>query len=421
MPLTPEIGNYGQAALQPAIPIPTLANLPEVAERMKELLEIWQGARGDGLDRVLTVRDMLNVGALDVEAAGAVYESSGQHIPTTMPTRPPQPAIPPTPENLVASGAVGVIILDWEFPFEYSRLSHFEVWRSETDAIGDATLIAQPFGNVYSDEVGLDGTYYYWVRAVSDGGVSPYNAVAGTMGQTAPAFETLPDGTNNGEAVTAGIYLRDVRIKAGSITSAKIADLAVAEAKIADLAVTTAKIRDLAVHTAKIDDLAVVEAKIADLAVTTAKIDDLAVTNAKINDLDAGKITAGFIAAARIQAGTITADKLSVTELSAIVANMGTITAGQIQNSTGSVVMNFNATGSSLLLRAGAYTYYGSLAGWHYPVEVNADGSGFFGRGIVAGGTVKASGSGYAIPDEERPAVLFYSSPPAYTDYGGAP
>jgi hypothetical protein len=98
--------------------------------------------------------------------------------------------------------------------------------------------------------------------------------------------------------------------------------------------------------------------------------------------------------------------------------NAGTIIAGLLRNATSTVVMDLNATGSSLFLRAGPLTNYGSLAGFHYPVEIRADGSGFFGRGIVAGGTVKASGS-LAIPDAERPAIIFYSAPPAYTESGG--
>jgi hypothetical protein len=98
--------------------------------------------------------------------------------------------------------------------------------------------------------------------------------------------------------------------------------------------------------------------------------------------------------------------------------NAGTVIAGTLRNATDSVHFNLGATGSALMLRAGPLTNYGSLAGFHYPVEINADGSGFFGRGIVAGGTVKASGT-YTIPDKERPAVIFYISPPPYTDYGG--
>lgn len=116
--------------------------------------------------------------------------------------------------------------------------------------------------------------------------------------------------------------------------------------------------------------------------------------------------------------GTVLAQALDVDELSAIVANLGTVIAGILRNSTDSMRMDLNATGSGLVLRAGAYSDFGSLAGWHYPVEIRADGSGFFGRGIVAGGTVKASGT-YSIPDADRPAVQFYASPPPYYETGG--
>jgi hypothetical protein len=50
--------------------------------------------------------------------------------------------------------------------------------------------------------------------------------------------------------------------------------------------------------------------------------------------ITAGLIQAGTITAAQIAAGTITADRLSVTALSAITANLGTITAGTITGAT---------------------------------------------------------------------------------------
>lgn len=111
--------------------------------------------------------------------------------------------------------------------------------------------------------------------------------------------------------------------------------------------------------------------------------------------------------------------QLRVATLDALSANFGTITAGIVRNSTDSVHMDFNATGSSLVLRAGASTNYGPYAGTHYPVEIYANGSAFFGRGVVAGGQLKASGT-YTIPNSERPAVLFYAAAPPYSDLGGA-
>jgi len=54
------------------------------------------------------------------------------------------------------------------------------------------------------------------------------------------------------------------------------------------------------------------------------------IKTAFIRNLDATQITRGTRAAARIGAGTITADKLNVSSLSAITANLGTVTAGTI-------------------------------------------------------------------------------------------
>jgi hypothetical protein len=73
-------------------------------------------------------------------------------------------------------------------------------------------------------------------------------------------------------------------IKAGGVTTAKLADEAVTTGKLADEAVTTGKLADEAVITAKLADEAVITAKLADEAVTEGKIADGAVTTDKIED-----------------------------------------------------------------------------------------------------------------------------------------
>jgi hypothetical protein len=71
-------------------------------------------------------------------------------------------------------------------------------------------------------------------------------------------------------------------IKNGTITNAKIANLAVDSAKLASAAVTNAKIANAAITNAKIDDAAITEAKIANAAITNAKIGDAEVDTLKI-------------------------------------------------------------------------------------------------------------------------------------------
>lgn len=103
------------------------------------------------------------------------------------------------------------------------------------------------------------------------------------VGSAAFIYQATPT-TINGVSVPAGLYLSDLFVENGTITNAKMANLAVDTAKIADLAVSNAKIGNLAVDTAKIADLAVSTAKIVDLAVSTAKIGDLQVSTLKIAD-----------------------------------------------------------------------------------------------------------------------------------------
>lgn len=57
--------------------------------------------------------------------------------------------------------------------------------------------------------------------------------------------------------------------------------------------------------------------------IKAAYIHNGSITNAKIKDLAADKITSGYIAAARIQAGTIDADKLTSNTVTGMFANFG--------------------------------------------------------------------------------------------------
>jgi predicted phage tail protein len=66
--------------------------------------------------------------------------------------------------------------------------------------------------------------------------------------------------------------------------------------------------------------------------------------------LTAAKITAGSISSTQIQAGGIVAASLSVATLSSITANIGTLTAGILTNNSGTNIIDLGATGSSLFI-----------------------------------------------------------------------
>lgn len=104
---------------------------------------------------------------------------SGDYDPTTDYTP------PPAPTGFEVTGAYSNIILDWDIP-TYRNHAYAEVWRSTTNVLANAVLLGFAPGGVYVDPVGTSQTYYYWIRFVSQANVTgPYNAVAGTQGQTA--------------------------------------------------------------------------------------------------------------------------------------------------------------------------------------------------------------------------------------------
>lgn len=155
-------------------------------------------------------------------------------------------------------------------------------------------------------------------------------------------------------ALMASAAIGTAAIQNLAVTNSKIANATIDTAKIANAAITSALIRSAAVGTAAIANAGITNAKIASAAIGSAQLQDAIITNAKIanaaiddakiSNVDASKITTGLLDAARIAAGAITSDKISVTDLSAISENVGTITAGTLNG----VTMNgssFNTTG----------------------------------------------------------------------------
>jgi len=83
--------------------------------------------------------------------------------------------------------------LFWDYP-SYGPHSHTEVWRHDSNSIGDAQLIGVSSGISFVDPVGEDASYYYWARHVSLYDVyGPFNSPDGTLAETALNVEELLD------------------------------------------------------------------------------------------------------------------------------------------------------------------------------------------------------------------------------------
>ena len=151
--------------------------------RMKELLEIWSGDRGDQLDSVATLRDLVEANIARISRGGRMEAVAAGQDPVR---------VGPL-SNLRVNGAFQNMIIEWG-GISQPGYAYAEVWRGEADNLGDAVMIGASRGFVFTDPVGPGSSYYYWVRAVSTTGhPGPYNASAGTFGQTAPDVEYLLD------------------------------------------------------------------------------------------------------------------------------------------------------------------------------------------------------------------------------------
>lgn len=178
---------------------------------------------------------------------------------------------------------------------------------------------------------------------------------------TMPFYVQTTPTTINGVAVPVGVYMSSAYIADGSISTAKIGLAAIDTARIADAAIVEAKIGTAAVTTAKIQDAAITSAKIGQAQIGTAHIVDGSISNAKIGDasITTAKIGDAQITGAKIQDATITsakiesldAEKINATSLSAIDANLGTVTAGKAQNAAGTSFLNLDASGTARFLQ----------------------------------------------------------------------
>ena len=173
----------------PAIPAVTEQNLREVALAIKQLVDVREGRLGNPLDANVTFRDLVDVGAVTVRPGWNSRSGGSPVMPTWYsadgydPTADMTP--PPAPAHASATGLFALVQLEWDRP-DYRNHSYAEVWRSETDVIGNALLIGTSDTQFYVDSLGTSATRYYWVRFVSQANVKgPFQGVNGMKADTA--------------------------------------------------------------------------------------------------------------------------------------------------------------------------------------------------------------------------------------------
>lgn len=184
----------------PSIPDIRNDNILEALRAIKSTLDVREGSIGDPLDQLVTLRELASLNVVDT--TGTTTTPSGARLPVGAVLPPPvsgyNPATdytpPPQPTNLRAKGGFTNVFLEWDGA-PYRNHGYAEIWRSQTDVLGNAVMVGTTAASVYADPAQEDTTYYYWVRFVSKAAVTgPYNLTSGTPATTA---------INIGNALTA--------------------------------------------------------------------------------------------------------------------------------------------------------------------------------------------------------------------------
>lgn len=173
----------------PSIPSVTSSNLLEVSKAVKSLLDVREGVVGDPLDSNVTFRDLVDAGAVTLRPGWNQRLPVSPVMPSWADPDGYDPVAdltpPPKPENVTATGLFALVQLQWDRP-TYRNHAYAEIWRSNTNSIGNAIRIGTSNTSFYADNLGASATRYYWVRFVSQANViGPYNATDGLEASTA--------------------------------------------------------------------------------------------------------------------------------------------------------------------------------------------------------------------------------------------
>lgn len=156
--------------------IPPSKDRNATVEKMRELVQIWKGERGNKLDQVITRRDLLDAGIVSLGKGGGIGVGGAITSPTVTRVG--------ILTNLVANGGFHAVFLNWDGASQ-QYYAYTEIHRSSDDNLANAVLVGTAIAGLFVDTTAQSGQgYYYWVRAVStSGNPSDFNATAGTYAE----------------------------------------------------------------------------------------------------------------------------------------------------------------------------------------------------------------------------------------------
>lgn len=173
---------------------PSVRNSPKSSPEVKALTDavaIMTGQRGQGLDRVITLRELGKLDGFNIRNFGRGFQISFD--PDNIDKNYQRPT---KPVFVNYYGLFETVLITWGDP-DYDNVwyAYTEIYRAQVDGnspvFSEATLIATSSEEAYTDFVRSGETYRYWIRHVNRAGeAGPTDTVDGTDVTT---FETPAD------------------------------------------------------------------------------------------------------------------------------------------------------------------------------------------------------------------------------------
>ena len=162
--------------------IPRKTKRDPTQDAISESVEVLTGQRGNGDNRALLLKDLINLDALKraqlIKSAQGV-NNGGLPIDVIGGIE-----LPHAPVNLTGIGGFTFIALTWDHP-TYRGHAYAEIYRGDTNVFADAIKISTEVTDIFSDIVNMGVGYYYWVRFVNDA-----DAIGPTQGANGLYVET---------------------------------------------------------------------------------------------------------------------------------------------------------------------------------------------------------------------------------------
>jgi len=351
-------------------------------EKVKELLEVGEGDRGDPLDKKLTKRELVGLELAKVVARNQRNVILSPAIPAGAllngNAAPAGPVTPPPPEGLTVSPGLSHIHIEFDNPSEqYQWHSHSIILRATEDNVANAVQVHQTTGFIYGDlnvqrydSNGNRITYYYWAKNVSQTDhEGELNSSVGTPGQVSDdpgdLLKLLEGKINTDQLNVDNIF--DVNTFAIRSAGDLSLSFAVHDGKVL---MDSASIYNLTVTSAQIEDISATKITGMSSSFVLGKLGTGSITNAYIGS---------FIQSDNFLTGSVgwKADKDGSAEFRNIVAR-GDIEATRIKADVVNIV-------DTLMLRDQAVTiptaYFAAGAqavgtGWAAVAHVSYDSSG---------------------------------------------